>query len=371
MEGIRPLLPADLPPFLPGLDLSHRFYREVVSPILSARFPGLAHTAGLIGFGSDVIGCDTPMSRDHMWGPRLVLFLAEEDFAALQPAVDAALRQGLPHEFLGYPVDFGSADDVGVRIMAPGRQGEVEHLVEISTIPAYFDRELGPGRWQDPAPADWLTFSEHRLLTLTAGGLWRDDLSLAEIRKRLAYYPQPVWLYLLACQWSQIGQEEPFVGRAGEAGDDTGSRLVAARLVQSVMRLAFLLEKRYAPYSKWFGTHFQRLGLALQLSPHLGAALAAEDWQTRQAALCRCYETLAERQNALSLTEAVETRCSPFHNRPFPVIHGDEIAARLQTSINDPLIRSWKLWGGVNQFSSSTDLLEDTSALGRLRALYD
>lgn len=365
------MLIADLPPFLPGLELSRRFYQEAVRPILSAYFPGLPHTAGLIGFGSDVIGCDTPMSRDHMWGPRLVLFLAEEDFATLRSAVDAALRRHLPHEFLGYPVDFGSSDEIGVRIMAPGQQGEVDHLVEISTIPAYFDRELGTGRWLEPTPADWLTFSEHRLLTLTTGGLWQDDLGLGEIRGRLAYYPQPVWLYLLACQWSQIGQEEPFVGRAGEAGDDIGSRLVTARLVQSVMRLAFLLEKRYAPYSKWFGSHFQRLGLAPQLSAHLVAALAAGDWQTRQEALCRCYETLAERQNALGLTEAVETRCSPFHNRPFPVIHGDEIATRLQAAISDPVIRSWKLWGGVNQFSSSTDLLEDASALGRLRALYD
>ena len=250
----------DLPPFISGLELSRRFYQEAVRPLLDSHFPSLPHSAGLIGFGSDVIGCDTPMSRDHMWGPRLVLLLDEAGFAEKRAAVDAALRRGLPHTFLGYPVDFGSPDGVGVRIMAPGRTGEVEHLVEISTLTAFFDRELGAGRWQNPCPADWLTFSEHRLLTLTTGGVWQDDLGLAEIRTRLAYYPHDLWLYLLACQWSQIGQEEPFVGRTGENGDELGSRLIAARLVGSAMRLAFLLERRYAPYSKWFGTHFPTAG---------------------------------------------------------------------------------------------------------------
>ena len=53
-------------PFIPGLELSRQFYFSAVQPILEADFPGLPHTAGLIGFGSDVIGCDTPTSRDHM-----------------------------------------------------------------------------------------------------------------------------------------------------------------------------------------------------------------------------------------------------------------------------------------------------------------
>ena len=359
-----------LPPFLPGLELSRRFYREAVRPLLAERCPGLAHSAGLIGFGSDVIGCDTPMSRDHMWGPRLVLLLAEADFAEKRAAVDSALRRGLPHTFLGYPVDFGRPDGSGVRIMAAGQSGEVEHLVEISTIPAYFDRELGAGRWQSPGPADWLTFSEQRLLSLTSGGVWRDDLGLAQIRARLAYYPHQVWLYLLACQWSQIGQEEPFVGRTGQNGDEIGSRLIAARLAGSAMRLAFLLERRYAPYSKWFGTHFQRLAIAPQLGPHLAAALCAGDWQERQAGLCAAYELLAEQHNALGLTEPVETQCSLFHGRPFQVIHADEIAARLQAAIQDETMRGWGLWGSVNQFSPSTDLLEDAAGLGRLRGFY-
>jgi hypothetical protein len=36
-----------------------------VRPVLDAHFPGLAHSAALIGDGSDVLGFDTPVSRDH------------------------------------------------------------------------------------------------------------------------------------------------------------------------------------------------------------------------------------------------------------------------------------------------------------------
>ncbi|MEV0461048.1 DUF4037 domain-containing protein [Catellatospora methionotrophica] len=55
-----------------------------------------------------------------------------------------------------------------------------------------------------------------------------------------------MWWFLLACQWTWIGQEEPFVGQAAEAGDELGSRMVAARLAREMMRLCLL-------HAKWWG----------------------------------------------------------------------------------------------------------------------
>ena len=65
--------------FIPGLELARRFYWEAVRPVLDADFPGLRHSAALIGTGSEVLGFDTPMSSDHHWGPHAMLFLAEDD----------------------------------------------------------------------------------------------------------------------------------------------------------------------------------------------------------------------------------------------------------------------------------------------------
>src|SRR5688572_31969473 len=46
-------------------------------------------------------------------------------------------------------------------------------------------------------PADWLTFPEQKLRTISAGEVFHDEIGLAAVRARFAYYPRDVWLYLL------------------------------------------------------------------------------------------------------------------------------------------------------------------------------
>ncbi|HVC32894.1 MAG TPA: hypothetical protein VNL16_05240 [Chloroflexota bacterium] len=96
-----------MPRVIPGLELSRRFYHEVVRPILDDRFTDLPHAAALIGPGSDVLGFDTEMSTDHDWGPRVLIFLEDAD-TNLADQINETLRQELPPVFAGYPV--GIAD---------------------------------------------------------------------------------------------------------------------------------------------------------------------------------------------------------------------------------------------------------------------
>lgn len=78
-----------------------------------------------------------------------------------------------------------------------------------------------------------------------SGVVYHDGLNVLEpMRERFAYYPHDLWLYLLSAQWQRIGQEEPFVGRAGIVGDELGSAVIAARLVHDIMQLCFLMGKR-------------------------------------------------------------------------------------------------------------------------------
>ena len=366
--------PNQEPAFLPGIELSHLYYLDAVAPILAHDFPRLPHSAGLVGYGSDTLRFDDQRSRDHMWGPRMVLFLPEDGFSAARQAVDNALREYLPVTFQGYSTNFSPPDpnDNGVRGFEPLEHGPVNHLIEITCLPAFFQKEIG---WDTRRPietADWLTFSEHRLLTLTSGGVWHDDLGLEDLRARLAYYPRPVWMYLLASQWARIGQEEPFVGRTAEVGDETGSRILAAKMVQIVMGLAFLLERHYTPYSKWFGTGFRRLEMAPALQPHLDSALAAGNYPDREQALCAAYEICARHFNALGLIPPVPEQVSLFFERPFQVIHGGEIAGKLLGAIEDPMIqRIPASIGSVNQFSACTDLLESVSICQKAKSFYD
>jgi hypothetical protein len=53
---------------LRGAELARRFFTDVVEPLLSHALPGLGYAAARLGSGSDVLGLDDEMSRDHDWG---------------------------------------------------------------------------------------------------------------------------------------------------------------------------------------------------------------------------------------------------------------------------------------------------------------
>lgn len=60
-----------------GLDVSRRFYENLVRPVLDKTLPGLPHAAARIGLGSEVLGYDTEMSRDHDFGPTVQICVPE------------------------------------------------------------------------------------------------------------------------------------------------------------------------------------------------------------------------------------------------------------------------------------------------------
>ncbi|HWQ15413.1 MAG TPA: DUF4037 domain-containing protein [Roseiflexaceae bacterium] len=357
-----------MPEFIPGLELSLRFYHEAVRPILEARFPGLRYAAARIGPGSEVLGFDTPMSTDHDWGPAVSIFLRDED-ADLAPAIDAALAQGLPQTFAGYPVLVEPGTD------APGAEPAPRHRAVPETLRAFVRRHLAHELGAPLTPADWLTIPSQKLRELTAGAVHHDDVGeLTALRERLAFYPHDIWLYLLAGGWNRIGQEEHLMGRAGYVGDELGSALIGARLARDVMSLCFLMERQYAPYPKWFGAAFQRLCCAVDMAPALWQAQRAATWREREAALCAAYERLAAMHNALGITPPVPATASPFFNRPFQVIWGGQVAGAIRKEIADPEVRriaARPLIGGIDQWSDSTDLRSDPAWRAALRRLYE
>jgi hypothetical protein len=354
--------------FIPGLDLAERFYAEAVRPILAEHFPDLAHSAALLGEGSDVLAYDTPQSTDHDWGPRLMLFLAEADHEAHRNAFDRMLRRKLPAEIHGYPTGFGRHDD-GTTVMQTAGEGSIDHCVRILTVDSFFRDILGFSPTGRIRAADWVRVPQNRLLMLTAGRVFHDGLGrLAPLRAKLAYYPHDVWLYLLAAQWRRIAQEEAFLGRCGQVGDDLGSRLIATRLARDLMRLCFLMERRYAPYLKWFGSAFARLDCAVELLPTFSEVLGADSWQARQAHLSAAYEFVARKHNDLGLTPPLAPQVSPYYDRPFLVIHADRFVDALRAEIrSEEVLALPEHLGSVDQFLDSTDVL---NFLDRLDALY-
>jgi hypothetical protein len=361
-----------MPAFIPGIELSGRFYDEVVRTRIEAELGDEPYAAGLLGTGSDVLGFDTERSTDHEWGPRLFIFLQPERVEALGSVLVERLRWTLPRTFSGYSVNFGEVGADGTRVMETSDTGPVEHKIQVLSVEQFLKWRLGFTNVEAMTPIDWLIASEQALLEVTAGAVFHDGLgTITAAREALAYYPDDVWRYLLAAQWKRISQQEPFVGRTGEVGDDLGSAVIGADLVRDVMRLAFLIERRYAPYAKWFGTAFARLGSAPQLTPLLERALGATAWQEREAALGRAYGVLAVAHNGLGITKPMPVEPSRFHGRPFNVIHGEQFAAAIRMGIRDEaVLRLPPDVGSVDQWIDSTDVLSGSGRRVRVRAIY-
>ncbi len=355
--------------FIKGLELSELFYEEAVKPILERRFPKLTYSAALIGAGSEVLGFDTPQSIDHDWGPRLMLFLTEADHENLHAGINQTLRQELPGEVHGYPTNFGRHED-GSTMMTATNTGHINHSVMLLTTRRYFKQVLNFDPTENIRAVDWISVPEYHLLMVTSGQVFHDGLGELElIRTKLHYYPDEVWLYILAAQWRRIAQEEAFMGRCGQVGDDLGSRLIASRLVVDIMRLCFLIERRYAPYIKWFGSAFVQLGCAAELLPIFARVLEANSWEGRQTHLTMAYELVAMMHNALDITKPVTTAVSQFHNRPFLVIHADRFVDAIRAEIrSEEVLELPEHLGSVDQYIDSTDALR---YLNRLTSMYD
>ncbi len=356
------------PKFLPGLKLCELFYQREVRPILSNEFPTLNHSAALIGWGSEVLGFDTSLSSDHHWGPRVLLFLHNEDYLKVKDKVIQTLSDNLPYEFLGYSTNYSKPDSNGVRHAIKIERGPVNHMVQVFTLKSFFEARMGFDPSKKIEVTDWLTFPQQRLLETVSGEVYHDGLGeLRKIRKKLKFYPRAVWLYMLAAQWTKISQEEAFVGRAGDVGDELGSRIVAARLVREIMRLAILMEKQYAPYSKWLGTAFSRLKSATRLTPVLHEVLLAKNWKTREKKLAQAYSIVARQHNALRISKPLPTKVTSYYSRPYLVIHADRFASSIKEAIKDPqLKRSTSNVGSIDQFIDSHDVLQQISLVRRL-----
>lgn len=362
------------PKFIPGLKLCKLFYEKEVRPILEEEFPRLRYSAALIGWGSEVLGFDTPLSRDHHWGPRVLLFLKDKDYPKVKAEISQALSTNLPYEFLGYSTNYSKPDPNGVRHAIKIDRGPVNHMIQVFTLKSFFEARLGFDPSKKIGVTDWLTFPQQRLLEIVSGEVYHDGLGqLRMTRKKLKFYPKEIWLYMLAAQWTRISQEEAFVGRAGDVGDELGSGIVAARLVREIMKLAFLMEKQYAPYSKWLGTAFSKLKIATSLTPVLQEVLISKTWKAREKKLAQAYSIVARQHNALRITKRLSTKVSNYYTRPFLVIHGDAFASSIREAIRDPrLKRITPNVGSIDQFTDSHDVLQLVSLARRLGvALHD
>lgn len=298
--------------------------------------------AARLGSGSDVLALDDEISQDHDWGLRLNLFVPPD----MVSEVDAYVEASLPAEFADHTARFALTLD-----------GEVRHQVHVDDVTAFSHATLGVDASTELSVDQWLSLTGQCVLEITAGPVFFDtDGTLTGIRQNLSWYPDDLWRYVVAVDWARLEQELPFVGRTGHRGDDLGSRVITARLAQIVMHLAFLLERRWPPYSKWLGAMFATLPSAPSLAPLLDRALAADAWTVREQALVTAARRLAQRQRDVALPD-VGDPVGPFHDRPFRGIRPKVIEV-ITSSIADPRVMALPYGvGSAGQRSDNVNVL--------------
>lgn len=357
--------------FINGMELCRRFFDQAAAPILRNNFPELVYTAGLIGYGSDVLGYDDEISTDHMWGPRFYLFLSEGDIGLSRQIMSIFSKQ-LPPEFLGYSVNFSTPDpnDNGIRHSELSTNGTVSPLIFIQTFKDYISGYMGVKNFCSLSATDWLAFSEHKLLSLTCGKLFHDGLNLGAALEKISFYPDDVKLYLIASNWSLIAEEQAFVKRCHDVGDEIGSVLACSRIVERLMRLSFLYCEKYAPYSKWFGTAFKELPVSDEIKTAILNAVAAKDISTRENNIVKAQKLLADLHNSLAITEFVDVEIQNYFGREIKVIFADRIANAAIAALAGTVFEHFPFIGTMSEVSNFVTLSDNPAYRKNIKSLY-
>lgn len=351
--SINPL--ESLPPFIAGLDLNRQFFQQIIKPLMDQHFPGLRYAAGIVGEGSDVLRFDTPLSMDHNWGPHMRIFLGEENFNEYAEKLDYMFRHELPYTFMGFPTNFTKPANKKylVQQMKSISSGPVNHLIQFFTVKSFFKHYLGVDPHKRITRQDWLTFPQQALIEVSRGEIYYDTLGIEKIRKKFHYYPDDIWYYMYYIQWERIKNLEAYVGRSGQVGDELGSAIVASRLAACIMELCFLIEKKYIPYAKWFGTAFTRLKCAPEFTHVLLSVTNSPTWTEREEHLGHAYEILARMHNELKLTRPIATELTDYNGRPFKVIDAWSVSLELEKHLKAPFFKDMKYKiGAIDQFIS-------------------
>jgi hypothetical protein len=160
-----------------GLEIARDFFFSWGRPFLAAEFPDLAEriAAGRI-LGSDVLGGDDEISRDHDWGPQFALFLSAEDHAKFGRRPSDATNAAAPNPWKGH------------RLAGAG-----DKSVLVESIPDWFSKYLKLARPPSSA-ADWPSANAESILYfLRHGEIWIDGTGeMGRWRAALHEYPEGI-----------------------------------------------------------------------------------------------------------------------------------------------------------------------------------
>lgn len=248
-----------------GLSLCRAYYEEIGQPALQPQFAAVWDhiAAGLVGEGSECLGFDDEISRDHDWGPSFCLWLSNEDYAtfgqALQKAYDA-----LPQEFRGFQ-----------RRETPGGQGRVG----VWRISDFYRSFIGLSRAPETL-AEWIRIPETFLSKATNGQVFADPSGrFSAIRQSLlAFYPHDVYLKKIAFYAAKMAQSGQYnYKRCLDRQELVAAQCARYEFIKAAMAMTYLLNKKYMPFYKWAHHGLQFLPVLPKMYPKIASLAATTD----------------------------------------------------------------------------------------------
>ncbi len=223
-----------------GLEIAREFYLQHGKPMLEAQFPETADriAVGLVGEGSECLGFDDEISRDHDFEPGFCLWITEADERDFGFRLERAYAK-LPKEFMG--LRRGALSPVG-----GNRHGVI-------TVEKFYTRFLGAPSAPDTL-GRWLYTPTWSLGAACSGAVFADPLgAFSAVREILLQgFPEDIRRKKLAAHtvlMAQAGQYNYF--RCLSRGEQGAAQLAVFEFVKHAISTIYLLNNRYEPFYKW------------------------------------------------------------------------------------------------------------------------
>ena len=208
----------------------------------------------------------------------------------------------------------------------------------------------------------------HRAKEEQVAGLTAELTSLREFYK--AYYPLNVWKYRLAYAWQSLGWDIDLIGLCDARGDFLSTRNCLSVTLFKIMKLTFLLNRKYSPsYPKWLGKEFYKLPyLSNKIGPVLESCYLDTDIKSVIGKLEAICDLLIEYQNSHDELPEIDKKPCRWA-RGFWKIDLPHVADQISESISGPL-RDISFDGAIDQWVTNEDFMLESNKLKLLSVIY-
>lgn len=223
-----------------GLELSRRYYEDICRPAVEQYLP--AHIEkmafGLVGDGSECYGFDDEISRDHDFGPRIMIWITSRDYTDFGIKLQEIIKN-LPKKFLGF-------DGLNTSQYGKGREG-------VFRINEFYKKFTG---LEHPPSTihDWRLIPESNLSLATNGEVFSDPSGEFTGYRNvlLAGYPEDLRLKMMAARCMKIAQSGQYnYERSIKRREYVAAQMALAEFTDSAASMIYLMNKRYKPFYKW------------------------------------------------------------------------------------------------------------------------